>query len=254
MNTPPNYIGIDLASGKYPFTFAALDAGRTIIAQGHGHMEDILAYCAGQPSAVLAINAPSPLPGTVDPAPAGQIPTIEEVLSAHGYPVSRVIYDPDSAPLRLKRGFALYQRLIHMGYQPYGNGEPAHTWLEVDSEACYWAWLGEPTLDGRTLEGCQQRQLILNNEGWPVPDPMDFYEEITRHRLLHGNLPFGMIMSLRMLHALAAAVTAWTVVNKPAQSCRLGREGGRQIHFPVPALPEARTLQKYDLPTLFPLT
>ncbi|NTU75416.1 MAG: hypothetical protein HGA86_04775 [Anaerolineaceae bacterium] len=254
MNAPANFIGIDLASGKYPFTFAALDANRALIAQGQGHMDDILAYCSGQPTAILAINAPAPLPGTAEAAPAAKIPAIEEVRAAHGYTQSRIVYDPDSAPLRLKRGFALYQRLFHMGYQPFSADEPAHTWLEVDAEACYWAWLGGPALDGRTLEGCQQRQLVLNNEGWPVADPMEFYEEVTRYKLLHGHLPFDMILSLRMLHAMAAAITAWMVVLKPAQSCRMGREGSRQLYFPVPTLPEPPSVQKYDLPTLFPLT
>ena len=44
---------------------------------------------------------------------------------------------------------------------------------------------------------------------------MDFFEEITRHKLIQGTLPLENLYSTKELDALAASYVAWMLVNKP---------------------------------------
>ncbi len=56
-----------------------------------------------------------------------------------------------------------------------------------------------------------------------IKDPMEFFEEITRHRLLKGVLPEEFIYSAEELDAMVAAFTAYMV----SQSTRRGGLGWR---------------------------
>ena len=67
-----------------------------------------------------------------------------------------------------------------------------------------------------------QRQLALHRCRVHLPDPMDFFEEVTPHRLLNGILPTRMIHSAAELNALAAAYTAWLTFHNPAGVMAIG--------------------------------
>jgi hypothetical protein len=51
---------------------------------------------------------------------------------------------------------------------------------------------------------------------------MEFFEEVTRHRLLTSKLPDEKILVPTALNALLAALTAWVVLNRPAEYTRVG--------------------------------
>lgn len=52
------FIGLDPSGGRKPFTYAALDQNGRLVALKNGEMEDVLAFLAGQPGALMAVNAP----------------------------------------------------------------------------------------------------------------------------------------------------------------------------------------------------
>jgi hypothetical protein len=89
--------------------------------------------------------------------------------------------------------------------------------MVTDAQRCFLAFCGNELFSRRTLEGRIQRALILYDEGLQIPDPMDFFEEITRHKLLRGVLPLENIHTSRELDALAAAYLAWMTVHRPNQ-------------------------------------
>lgn len=60
---------------------------------------------------------------------------------------------------------------------------------------------------------------------------MDFFEEITRWRLLRGLLPLEKIFSADELNALICAHVAWRAAHQPES---LRWQGG-QIALPLPA-------------------
>jgi hypothetical protein len=130
-------------------------------------------------------------------------------------------------------GFSLYEHLGDLGYQPYPTGKGDRRLFEVVPEACYHAWLGQKPLAKRSLEGCLQRQLVLYDLGLDIPDPMLFFEEITRHRLLQGVLPEDELYKAAELQALAAAYVAWLIANRPEEVNLVGDEDEGQIALPA---------------------
>jgi hypothetical protein len=108
------------------------------------------------------------------------------------------------------------KRLEQTGLEPFSRNSQRE-WLETNAQDCYEALIGQELLARRTVEGRIQRSLILYEEGFQIPDPMDFFEEITRHKLLQGILPLESMRSAKELDALAAAFVAWTTVNRPNQ-------------------------------------
>ncbi|CAG0957786.1 hypothetical protein ANAEL_00441 [Anaerolineales bacterium] len=72
-----------------------------------------------------------------------------------------------------------------------------------------------------------QRQTLLYEHGLNIKDPMDFFEEITRYKLLKGILPMELLYLPEQLDALVAAYVAWLAVYKQEGVFLLGdaREG-----------------------------
>ena len=83
-----------------------------------------------------------------------------------------------------------------------------------------------------------QRQLVLHANDLGIRDPMQFFEEITRHWLLKGVLPMGHIYSAEELDALVAALTAFRAVRKPANVMGIGDNEEGRITLPVASLNE----------------
>jgi len=65
---------------------------------------------------------------------------------------------------------------------------------------------------------------------------MEFFEEITRHKLLHGILPVEYIYLPEELDALMAAYIAYTSINNPQEMIFIGDKKEGQIALPVTEL------------------
>jgi hypothetical protein len=104
--------------------------------------------------------------------------------------------------------------LSALGFKPITK-DASRRWLETDAQRNFLALCEHKLLSGRTLEGRIQRALMLYELGLQIPDPMDFFEEITRYKLMQGELPLENSYSLRELHALMAGCVAWMSVNQP---------------------------------------
>jgi predicted RNase H-like nuclease len=80
----------------------------------------------------------------------------------------------------------------------------------------------------------------LYERGLGIKDPMDFFEEITRYKLIKGIWPTELLYAPEQLDALAAAYTAWLAVNKPEHISMIGDlKEGRIV------LPEKELKEKY---------
>ena len=87
-----------------------------------------------------------------------------------------------------------------------------------------------------SLEGRLQRQLVLHSQGLDIPDPMRFFEEITRYRIIKGMLPLEVLYEARKLDALAAAFTAWVAATAPSEVTLLGHPDEGLMVLPVSEL------------------
>jgi hypothetical protein len=173
------FVGVRISSGRKPVTFAALDGGLNVILLMQWEIPEVIQCLKEYQSIQLAIQSLNSRTG-------------------------QVLYD------EFKR------QISGLGFRPYLTKDGSRLWMESMADKCYRVF--QPSLFARqSLEGRLQRALILYEEGLQIPDPMDFFEEITRHKLLQGVLPPENIFSSRQLDALAMAYVAWMAGN-PAEN------------------------------------
>jgi hypothetical protein len=245
-DTSATFIGISLTPGKHPFAYAAIDHKQEIIALNSGAIEDTLAFTAGQRSAIVCVGAPSG-PNLnkfiLTPPPAEKphrgrkaappsMRKVEFELEQLGISIYHTPADENHLPPWVKQSFQLYQNLREAHYQPFSPDHSPLEYLESQPDAVFWSLLGHAPFTSGTLESRLQRQLILYENGLHVPDPMDFFEEVTRHKLLRGILPLNNIYTQPELDALVLAFTAWLSVCQPERTIQLGDPEEGQIIIP----------------------
>lgn len=227
----PVYVGIDLlrSAGRQSraYVYAALDEDRELIALGTGDRDEVLAYLGGQAAAYVAIAAPrTPNTGCANDPKAyleGQTPPARKVnarlceylLQQEGLFIESTPDKVKQCPGRTQKGFELDRKLGAFGYTPYPDPENDRLLLETHTEGIFWRWLGGKHALPNSLEGRIQRQLILFDQKLPVSDAMDFFLEVTRYKLIQGDLPDQDILPFDELNALAAAQIAWLAAIHP---------------------------------------
>ena len=247
----PIFAGIDIlrASGRLrgTYVYAALDSDRELLALGHGDQDEVLAYFGGQAAAYIAINTPSkPNTGaarqaalqglgllTDQPDQTLNLRLCEHSLQALGLKITPTPDTVTACAGWMRKGFSLYQGLEAFGYQTYPQANCPHQLLETQSEAVFWRLLKHIAPLPNSLEGRLQRQLILHSIEMPVPDAMEFFFEITRFKLMQGELPDQDIHTYEELNALAAAHIAWQAGHAPASLELFGDPDEGQIALPV---------------------
>lgn len=247
MFTETSYIGIDPSSGSNSVAYAAIDGNLKPEAIGMGHLDEALAYAGGRQHAFVAVHAPArPNLGIlVDPAMMEQLALpikdkkgidmrlAEYQMTQRDLPVYQTPRKKEAAKSWMRAGYKLYERLQALGYSifPYEGNE--RQLMETVPEACFHLWLPGTLLHQRSLEGCIQRQAALYDFKIEIPDPMEYYQEVTRHRIMMGSLPREMVYQPAEIQALAAAYVAWLAVNQPQSVEMLGDKNEGQIVLPI---------------------
>ena len=174
------FAGVDFTSGRQPVTFAALDDTLNVVLLEKYEVAHVIAHLKQYGKLALALNVPS-----------------------------------------TKRLQGLYSdfrtKIVSMGLKPYATRAAQKQLLETNAQDCFHTLIGKSPLSRHTFEGRVQRGLILYDQGLRITDPMDFFEEITRHHMLGGVFPNELLYSASQLDALAAAYIAWLAVNEPGQ-------------------------------------
>ncbi len=243
------FIGIDPTAGVRPITYAALDGNLRQLALGEGNVDEVLAFVVRHPAAVVAVDAPqSPNLGLMADREVRKrlglpprtktwagFKVCEYELRKRGIRLYRTPAEEAEAPRWMQSGFRLYKRLRKEGFVFYRWGaqsQPRQV-LEVHPHACYTVLLQRIPYKKTTLEGRLQRQLALHREGVAVPDAMRVLEEITRHRLLTGQLHLDGLYSHDQLDALVSAYTAYLAALQPDRATLVGDAREGQIVVPV---------------------
>lgn len=261
MNAPFSvYIGIDVGNGPRPVTFVALDEEQIPQAIGEGDIHDALAYAAGQTGpALTAVNAAArPNKGLLAreevrrtlsaPPPKNkwnQLRLVEYELMQVGISIPETPASPDRGLPAVRRGFSLVARLEELGYQPFPDESAPRQWIETNADAAFWSLLGVAPLAAGTLEGRIQRQLVLSDEQLRVPDAMEFFDEITRFKILASRLPVQNIFSQPEINAWMAAHLAWLAANEPERTQRFGDPEEGVVFLPV-KLQETTVMREYE--------
>jgi hypothetical protein len=245
-----SFMGIDLTGQRKNFTCAVLDSARHIVFCGTVTPLEWQALLNDSQNVIAAVNSPLTLNEgymaddeyrqQLKPTPAksrySDMRVCEYQLLSAGLTPTRTPKDVGRFSIGLQKAFKFASELGLNGFQFWPFPNSRYQMVETFADAAYWALLGIKPFAANTLEGRIQRQLVLQSKYLPVADAMEFFEEITRHRLLTGKLPDEKILSTNVLNALIAAYTAWVVINRPAEYARIGEPDEGVII--LPAIPE----------------
>ena len=239
------YVGIDPTAGRMPFTYAVLDADCNLIALDSGELEDVCGFITGQMNAFVAVNGPqNPNQGLVKKELEkqgllpGQMRGADMRLAEYLLREKSIVISPTPAkreycPEWMQLAFSLYNRLKEAGYKQYPTDNAPRQWLETHPHAAFCALLFQQPLSKPTMEGRLQRQLVLHEADVGIRNPMEFFEEITRHRLIKGVFPFEIIYTPEQLDALIAAYTAFLAAREPQKISFVGSVDEGRIVLPV---------------------
>jgi hypothetical protein len=239
------FLGIDPSQRYQPYVYVALDQDLKIQVIGSGPLREVLAFAAGLSFSIVAINGPQRTNDgllaeednnkalfPVNISKEHNMRKIEAQLIVEGINMPRTPSLEKDCMVWCRRGFKLYKRIQQLGYQYYPT-EHERIYVEVQAEATFSRFAGGATLfNESSLEGRIQRQLILYEQKLPVPDAMDFFEEVTRFRFLNGIIPIENIYECGELNAIVSAFTAWMIINKTDSVECLGDKREGEIYVP----------------------
>lgn len=195
------FAGIDISSGSKPITYAVLDNDLNVVLRERCDMSYVIAHLTQHKRAILGVD----MHYKARAAPSQRAQTIREDIR---------------------------KRIMDAGIKPYLSNHAPKQWVETNPMECFRALSGQTPQSRRTLGGLIQRALILYDEGLQINDPMEFFEEITRHHLMAGVMPMELLYSASELDALASAYITWLLINKPVQVDLTKNRGEGMILIP----------------------
>jgi hypothetical protein len=239
------FIGVDITSGSRPVSYAVLDDRLHIEKLDEATLEEVVDIILGYPATVCAVNAPSGSNKSLLAEPdyrqrVGLAPdgdnystyrVCEYEIRRRGIGIYNTPSDADEASDWMKVGWQLYARLHKEGFVDYPRPGPRRL-LEVHPHSAYATLIGRRPYRKTSLEGRLQRQLVLYDNGIDVPDAMHILPELTRHRLLTGQLDID-IRSPDELDALVATYTAFLVEREPHNTAAVGDTSEGVIILPI---------------------
>jgi hypothetical protein len=241
------FMGIDLTGQRKTFTCAVLDTSRRIIFCDSLTPLEWQSMLTSSQTIIAAVNSPLTMNegfmsdpdyrDQLDPVPPkkrfSDMRVCEYQLLSQGFTPTRTPIEVGDFSPALQRAFKFTSELGLNGFQFWPFPNSRYQMIETNADAAFGSLLGVKPFSANTLEGRIQRQLLLQSKGIPVDNAMEFFEEITRHRLLSGKLPDEKILPPSHLNALMAAFTAWTVLNRPAEYSRVGEPDEGVIILPT---------------------
>lgn len=243
------YIGIDPTAGKRLLTYAVLDQDLNVVADDDVTLERLLNAVTAHPEALCAVDAPSgPSLGLMaEPAYRKSLGLKPDASRYSSYRVGeyelrrrniglyRTPQDPKEAPTWMQLGWQLYDALREAGYVRHPQAGPRQV-IEVHPHACFTMLLGRRPYKKDSFVGRVQRQLVLYEEGLNIEDPMNVFEEWTRHRVLSSQLPLDDVRGHDRLDALVAAYTAYLAAEEPERTAAVGDPAEGTIVVPAGTL------------------
>lgn len=249
-STHLKYIGIDPAGGSERLQIAIFNEigalERTLVCPS-GELYPIITEAS---RVIVAVNSPmklnngklrearlsSDLPEMHIPGRNVDMRVAEFILRAKGIHVNMTPSISALCTQAVRAGFEVYAQLEKAGYSASTNSDRAM--VESNAHAVFCALAGMSPLTKLTLEGRLQRQLLLFDGGLQIKDPMEFLEEVTRHKLLKGILPWDELYTFEELDAMAMGLMAYYLGNSEKPSIPIGDLDEGMIYLPTPQLLE----------------
>ncbi len=251
MTTEMVFAGIDTTAGKRPMTCAILNDRRRIIHLSDHNFDSLIAQLTQYENIICAIDAPGGknLGIMSDPDYRESLGLTRGSRRFAGYRVAEYeirrrgipIY---ATPVTISRssewiaeGWRIYDTLRQKGFRDYPS-ESHRVIFETYPHANYTVLIGARPYNKNSLEGRIQRQLVLNESGVAIKDPMHLVEEWTRYRFMTGRIELDNFFQHDQLDALIAAYTAYRSITEPEEVTAVGDARDGLIVLPVGELRE----------------
>jgi hypothetical protein len=235
------FVGIDPNNRPPYYHLTAMDSQLNCLAELTGDWEEFTQFVTKSGKVIIAINAPLAIntgyltQSNLPKRHPGRWPNCRRVefeLAQQGAPVYFTPNDPRKMPAAMSRGFTMSRRLIDLGYKLSAD-QTENSLIEVPADAAFWSIAQGEMLDQNHLLGRIQRQMILYELGFQVPDPMEFFEEITRFKIKMGNIPFDLVLTPQQLNARIVAYTAQQLWKDPERVAKLGYQQEGFLYLPA---------------------
>ncbi|MCD6475296.1 MAG: hypothetical protein J7K85_03390 [Anaerolineaceae bacterium] len=235
------FVGIHINRQAPHFVYIAADEDFSPLAIDNCDEENLLSYLSGQENSFLAINASLQLNqgllrlSTYKKHTRGRRPNIRKVeYELQQYNIE-MYHTPDQiskcAP-EVKLGIKLNGYLNDLGYKTFSSDQSSQMFLETPSNAAFWSLIEGNLIPEEGIIGRMQRQQILYDLELPVPNPMTFFEEITRYKLRNGKIPFKKILPACELNAWIGVYTAHKAWSDPDSLTPMGNSEEGSIYLP----------------------
>ncbi len=231
------YVGVEVNPSGRKFTWAALNNRKELLTYQKTPLDRLLIFCKNIPRVTIGIETPAVRCRNGKPALPGleyaghpngwTLPAWQEALLAKNIQPPAGGSQPGSPYLQSPGLVEFYRQVFALEHI---------TLTQVNGYVSLCCLLGQLPLPKASLEGKIQRQLILVEQGLNLPDPMSYFEELTRFKILHGMLPEKIILPLAYLNVILAAYTVWKEHNEAVDTLQIGNPPDAAIVIPVPAL------------------
>lgn len=244
------YIGIDPAGGSDKIQVSLFDDAGQLELSISCPLAELYPIISSSPRVIAAINSPMGLntgilrePSVRETLPEMHIPgrnvdmrVGEFILRAKGIHVGMTPAISATCTQSVRAGFEVYELLRKAGYSDGFEGD--RVFVESSAHAVFCVLAGMNPLAKLTLEGRLQRQLLLFDGGLQINDPMEFLEEVTRHKLLKGILPWDELYSSEELDAMAMGLMAYYLGEEEKPFTKVGDPSEGTIYLPVAEIRE----------------
>jgi len=246
------YIGIDPAGGLERIQIAIFNQTGGLESSFACPLGELYPIISDPSRVIVAVNSPmklnngklrearlgAELPEMHIPGRNVDMRVAEFILRAKGIHVGMTPSINALCTQAVRVGFEVYALLENSGYS--GSLKSDRVVVESNAHAVFCALAGMSPLTKLTLEGRLQRQLLLFDGGLQIKDPMEFLEEVTRHKLLRGILPWDELYTFEELDAMAMGLMAFYVGDSEKPSIPIG-----DLDEGLIFLPAAQLLERY---------
>ena len=239
------FIGIDPFAINESFTYSILDEDCRLVQLGEGNLSDIPGLISQNMQIYIAVNGPrrinmelvkqllvekGSLPGQLRGC---DLRVAEQSIRDKGINISSTPSKEELCPEWMSLSFSIFAELKKIDFVPFPSSDSSRQLMETHAHSFYYSKIGDKPLSKSTIEGKLQRQLALFDSGVGIHNPMRFYEEITRYKLLKGLLPMEIIYTSEQLDAISASFTAYLAANQPEKIEMVGDKEEGQIIIPI---------------------
>lgn len=244
------FVGIDPTAGELAITYSILDDACNLLELTQGSLEELIQPISKFESVIVAVNGPSkPNTGIILKEMRSQnlqpgqlrgsdLRKAEQLLKNKGILVSPTPSKIDLCPEWMQLSFVIHGKLGEIGYKSFPDESAKQLVFETQPHAAFCALVEGQLLPKPSLEGRLQRQMALRSAHLNIMDPLEFFEEITSHRLIKGILPMDKVYSANQLDALMASYVAFIAGNEPENISFVGDVDEGRIALPVAHLKE----------------